>query len=523
MPVKKVPGVHFPYCLIGGELVEWDGDMQTVYSPISTGGEVIQLGSIPMVSADVAMEALHAAETAYNNGIGAWPSLPAHRRIEVMLEFLEDMQTKREEVVDLLMWEIAKPRPDAEKEFDRTIEYMRDTIRSLRTMENQSCKAHTAGGVLAYVKWSPIGVVLCMGPYNYPLNETFTTLLPALLMGNTIIFKPPKYGVLLHTPLVELFKKHFPPGVVNIIFGSGRTTSTPILASGKVKGLAFIGQSKAAAELKKYHPKPHQFNTLLGLEAKNPAIVLPDADLDEIMPEVISGAFSFNGQRCTALKIFLVHKSISKEFLQRLSEKADALKIGLPWEDKVQITALPEDGKTDYLQSLVDDAVEKGAQVVNRVGGRSEGRYYYPTVLFPVNSNMRIYHEEQFGPVVPVVEYEDSSEVVDFLIHSHYGQQASIFGNDPEQIGDLINHINNLVGRININSQCQRGPDYLPFTGRKDSAQGTVSLNDALEAFSLRVILAGKLTDKNVELINNAAPFTNILVACGLQMENHMI
>jgi glyceraldehyde-3-phosphate dehydrogenase (NADP+) len=314
--------------------------------------------------------------------------------------------------------------------------------------------------------------------------------------------------------LVELFQKHFPSGAVNIIFGSGRTTSTPILESGKVKGLAFIGQSKAAAELKKYHPKPHQFSTLLGLEAKNPAIVLEGTDIDSILPEIISGAFSFNGQRCTALKIMFVHRSVLNEFLNKISAAADNLTIGFPWDDKVQITALPEDGKVAYLQSIIEDAVENGAKIINTKGGKSDGRIFYPTILSPVNESMRIYHEEQFGPVVPVVIFDEVQEVIDFLVHSHYGQQASIFGSNPEEIGNLINQIGNLVGRININSQCQRGPDYLPFTGRKDSAQGTVSLGDALEAFSLRVILAGKNTETNTDLINNIAPYTSILEAC---------
>lgn len=516
MSIENAPSVYFPYCLINGELIEWTGESQIVKSPITIDNKEIKLGAIPFVSSEVAMQALAAAETAYNNGMGEWPSMPTNKRIQVMLAFLDDMKTKRDEVVNLLMWEIAKPKPDAEKEFDRTIDYMRDTIRTLRTMENQSCKAHTSGGVMAYVKWSPIGVVLCMGPFNYPLNETFTTLLPALLMGNTILFKPPKFGVLLHTPLVELFRKHFPPGAVNIIFGSGRTTSTPILESGKVKGLAFIGQSKAAAELKKYHPKPHQFSTLLGLEAKNPAIVLEGTDINEILPEIIAGAFSFNGQRCTALKIIFVHRSAQDEFLSKLSTAADNLKIGLPWDEKVQITALPEEGKVDYLKNIITDALANGAKIINKNGGKTDGKIFYPTILSPVNETMKIYHEEQFGPVVPVVIFDGVQEVIDFLVHSHYGQQASIFGNNPEEIGDLINQIGNLVGRININSQCQRGPDYLPFTGRKDSAQGTVSLSDALEAFSLRVILAGKDTEANTELINNTAPYTSILEACSL-------
>ena len=132
--------------------------------------------------------------------------------IRYMLRFVEEMKKKRGEIVNLLMWEIGKNRRDSEKEFDRTIDYIIDTIEALKELDRASSRFVISQGVISQVRRAPLGVVLCMGPFNYPLNETFATLIPALITGNTVIFKPPKMGVLLHCPLLELCKKHFSEG-----------------------------------------------------------------------------------------------------------------------------------------------------------------------------------------------------------------------------------------------------------------------------------------------------------------------
>lgn len=340
-----------------------------------------------------------------------------------------------------------------------------------------------------------------MGPYNYPLNETFATLIPALIMGNTIIFKPPRYGVLLHDPLMEVFRKCFPKGVVNTVYGEGRDVITPIMKSGKIDVFAFIGTSKVADAIKALHPQPHKLRTILGLEAKNPAIILPDADLDLSVEECVLGALSYNGQRCTALKIIFVHQNMAESFLKKFSERISKLPIGMPWLSDVQVTPLPEEGKTDYLKDLVADAEKFGAKVINDLGGTINGSFFYPAVLYPVNKNMKVYHEEQFGPVIPVLSYKDISEPLQYIMESKYGQQVSIFGTNTENIARLIDPLINQLSRVNINSQCQRGPDTFPFNGRKDSAQGTLSVFDALRVFSIRTIVATKENQQNKEIV----------------------
>ncbi|HEX8593932.1 MAG TPA: NADP-dependent glyceraldehyde-3-phosphate dehydrogenase [Pseudomonas sp.] len=493
--------------LVDGVLHLWSGPLAPVRSPVclaaQEGIRSVILGSTPLMDASTAMTALDAAVQAYDRGQGSWPTMRVVDRIRHVEAFLARMREQREAVVKLLMWEIGKNLKDSEKEFDRTCDYIVDTINALKELDRRSSRFELEQDTLGQIRRVPLGVTLCMGPYNYPLNETFTTLIPALIMGNTVVFKPAKFGVLLIRPLLEAFRDSFPAGVINVIYGSGRETVSALMASGKIDVFAFIGTNKAASDLKKLHPKPHRLRAALGLDAKNPGIVLPDADLDNAVNECVTGSLSFNGQRCTALKILFVHENVVDEFLQKFKTKLAQLKPGMPWEEGVSLTPLPEPGKTEYLKGLVDDALGKGAQVVNPGGGEIRETFFYPAILYPVNAQMRVYHEEQFGPVVPVVAYNDLDKVIDYVLDSDFGQQLSIFGTEPALVGRLVDAFANQVGRININAQCQRGPDQFPFNGRKNSAEGTLSVHDALRVFSIRTLVATKFQEKNKALISD--------------------
>ncbi len=202
--------------LVNGELRHWDGPMRDVLSPVCMrtpeGPKQRLLGRYPLMGRADALEALGAAVKAYDHGRGRWPTMSVRQRIGHMDQFVHRMRTIREEVVRLLMWEIGKTYPDAAKEFDRTADYIRDTMDALKDLDRVSSRFTIAQGIVGQIRRGPLGVALCMGPYNYPLNETFTFLIPALIMGNTVLFKPPRVGVLLHFPFLEAFRDSFPPG-----------------------------------------------------------------------------------------------------------------------------------------------------------------------------------------------------------------------------------------------------------------------------------------------------------------------
>jgi len=504
--VQVTPHVCDRY-LVDGELKTWKGNTTEVFSTIQSpngSGEMAPtlLGSIPDMETPDALEALNAAEKAFKRGQGLWPTMRVGERLKCMETFVEKMKLHREEVVKLLMWEICKNKSDSYKEFDRTVDYIVDTIEAYKNLDRKGAKFDKQGSVYAHIRRGPLGVVLCLGPYNYPLNETFCLLIPAIIMGNTAIFKPAKHGVLLIAPLLKAFQEGFPPGVVNILFGRGRKIATPIMQTGAVDVLALIGHSSSAVSLQDQHPNKNRLRLVLGLEAKNPGIILPDADLDLTIKECISGTLSYNGQRCTALKVLYVHESIVDEFNRRFSKAVDELKFGMPWEDTF-LTPLPEPSKPDYIEELIEDAKAKGAKVLNKKGGEKSTNYTFPAVLYPVTEEMKVYQEEQFGPVIPIVSYKEIDEPLDAMAASEYGQQVSLFGRDIRKIGPLIDTLANLVCRVNLNSACQRGPDVYPFTGRKNSAVSTLSVYDALRSFSIRTFVASKDTAYNKEILES--------------------
>ena len=493
---------HTEY-LIDGKISSWNGKQANVYSTLlcdSKDKEPTLIGNTPEMSAEFALKALDSAHKAFNHGQGSWPTMKVYERINCMENFVDRMILKRDEIVKLLMWEIGKNLNDSIKEFDRTVEYIKDTIEEYKIIDRNGATFQNKSGVRALIRRGPLGVVLCLGPYNYPLNETFALLIPAIIMGNTTIFKPAKHGVLLIAPLLEAFKESFPPGVVNIVFGRGREIASPIMKTGKIDVLALIGHSSSAISLQDLHPQKSRLRLVLGLEAKNPGIVLKDADIDLTVKECISGTLSFNGQRCTALKILYVHEDIKDEFLEKFTKAVDELKLGLPWENTL-LTPLPEPGKPKYISDLIDDAVSKGAKILNNRGGQKQKNFVFPAVLYPVTKDMNVYEEEQFGPVIPVISFNDISKPISDMSESNYGQQVSIFGQDVDTLGPIIDSMVNLVCRVNLNSACQRGPDIYPFTGRKDSAVATLSVHDALRSFSIRTFVASKDNDLNKNIL----------------------
>lgn len=492
--------------LVNGEMRAWAGKTQDVWSPVyvrtAKGLEQKRIGSYPITDPADAMEVLDAAVKAFNNGRGEWPMMSVSQRIEAVEKFTQKMISKRDEVVRLLMWEIGKSLGDSRKEFDRTVQYIYDTIGALKDIDRNSSRFMIEEGIIGQVRRSPLGVVLCMGPFNYPLNETFTTLIPALIMGNVVCFKPPKHGTLLHYPLLEAFMTSFPAGVINTVYGRGNTVIPQMMESGKIDVLTLIGSSKVADQLKKLHPKVNRLRAILGLDAKNAAIVTQSADLELAVKECMLGSLSFNGQRCTALKVMWVHKSLVDRFNTRMAEEIGKLKLGMMWDKGVNITPLPEPNKPNYLKELIADAKAHGATVMNENGGETFNSFVYPALIYPVSKEMKIWDEEQFGPVVPVISFSHIKEPIEYLIESSHGQQVSIFSKDVNQISNLMDVAVNQVSRVNINSQCQRGPDTFPFTGRKDSAEGTLSVTAALRSFSIRTVVATKDTAENKAIVN---------------------
>lgn len=219
----------------------------------------------------------------------------------------------------------------------------------------------------------------------------------------------------------------------------------------------------------------------------------------------MTGALSFNGQRCTALKILFVHTSVVEKFNALLVAAVDKLVVGMPWQQDVSITPLAEPGKPEQLRQMIKEALAHGASVINEAsgGGSMWHSLVQPAILFPANEKMSIYMEEQFGPVIPIVPFDDINTPLEYVVHSPYGQQVSLFGRNSGELAHIIDALSGQVGRININTQCQRSPDSFPFTGRKDSAEGTLSIEEALNAFSTDSVVATRKTSENEQILES--------------------
>jgi len=267
----------------------------------------------------------------------------------------------------------------------------------------------------------------------------------------------------------------------------------------------------------------------LQLEAKNMGIFLPDLfkkgsqrieELSKAIDQSVLGALSFNGQRCTSLKLFFIPKGHGAEFSKLMAERINNMHVGLPWQSWGQsaddsdskptyshFTPLPNKKRTDLMKRLINDAVSKGAKIVNKKGGEIiggiESTLMVPAVLYPVTPEMDIYYEEQFGPVVPITEYESLDTVLSYGQKGAYGQQVSIFVSEEEtkSAALLLDRFSTVFGKININSQCARSPDTLPFSGRRSSAMGVMSVKDALREFSIPTVVAYKDSDINTRIV----------------------
>ena len=464
-----------------------------MYSPIPVRDideiSYIRLGSLPELEAGHAKEALEAALSAFALGDGPWPSFSLAQRAQHVRDFVDAVRPLRERIARHIMWEVGKVYDEALNEFDRTLEYTLETIDAALDLDRRERRDTSLQQVVGRVDLLPIGVALCVGPYNYPFYETLTNAIPALLMGNSVIIKAPDRGGLLYAHLLPMLAEHFPVGTVSVLFGDGEVLLPTLMESGHIDILAFIGTSAVADALIAAHPRPHRLHLVLGLEAKNAAIVLPDAPMDITVEECMKGALAFNGQRCAAIKMILVHENIADTFIGELRAALERIEPGMPWED-VRLTPVSSPAHADWLAELLEDAVNSGAVIENHGGGERHFTLMRPALLTGVTADMRIFEEEQFGPLLPVLRFTGEQEALSYIRESRYGQQCSVFGQTPAQLQRIVTAASRYVGRVNINGKCQRGPDHFPFTGKRDSALGTVSIEDALRRFCISTVVA---------------------------------
>lgn len=461
------------------------GKTAPVISPID-GSTVGNLSVVTVAEIDAVMAASVAAQP-------GWEATPLYKRVSVMHLAADWIRQYQEYLTNVMIFEIGKSTEEAKSEIVRTadlIDYFADEAEALRgeTIDSDNFPGYEKGKI-AIVERVAHGVVLAIAPFNYPVNLSASKIAPALLMGNSVVVKPPTMGGISGLHLVRIFEKAgVPAGVITAVTGTGDVIGDHLVSHEKVSMVAFTGSSDTGLAIAGKAPmKPLLFEC----GGNNPVVVMPDADLSLAAREIIKGGFAYSGQRCTGIKYVLTTPSIREQLLPMiLKEMGTMVKAGDPRSPETKLVGpVISEQAAAHIEEAIQSSVKNGASIV--VGGTRNKALIEPTILTGVVPTMPVIAKETFGPVVSFVDVQSFDEAITIINHSAYGLQASVFTKD-EGTGIVFGGKLH-VGSVQINGSPQRGPDHFPFLGVKHSGVGVQGVRYSLEAMSrIRPIVLNK-------------------------------
>lgn len=398
-------------------------------------------------------------------------------RIKVLQKFRDLIYEHQAELATCITLENGKALKESTSEVIRTVEYIDYTIEEAKRMNPQTYSGAPFGAShkLGIFKRVPKGVILAIAPFNYPVNLAVSKIAPALIVGNTVVFKPATNGSMSGCYLAKLFAAaEFPPGTINVVTGRGSDIGDALITNPEINLIAFTGSVNIGEHIKKIN---NGIDLVLELGGKDPMLVLADADIEQVAKDIITGGFGYSGQRCTAIKLVIVMEDVADQLIAALKPLVAKLTVG-SGIDNCNIVPLITESAAEYVQCLIDDAIAKKATLV--CGNKRAANLLHPTVLDHVTLDMKIASEEPFGPVIPIVRVRDHATMLKVANNSEFGLQASIYTKDMQQAFLLADELE--VGTVNFNSKSQRGPDSFPFLGVKKSGQGVQGIHDTLKS-----------------------------------------
>ncbi len=398
-----------------------------------------------------------------------WKLVPLNERVEKLLKVADFLESNKEVIAKTLMHEVGKPKKIAEGEVSRTADLVKFLCNQSLMLQQESFFSEqfpkTKPGKVALTYREPLGVILAMPPFNYPVNLAATKIIPALLMGNACVVKPPTQGSISCAWLVKAcYDAGVSPELLAYAPGRGSEIGDYIVQHPGSHAILFTGSAEVGKRIAK---NAGMKQLVFELGGKDAAIVCEDADIQVAAQKIVNGAFSFSGQRCTAVKRVLIVEKIADKFVEALLPLVRKLKVGSPHED-VDIGPVVDDRSADFIHGLIDDARKRGAKFV--LGGERTERLFQPTVIDHVTKEMKLAWEEPFGPVLPIIRVKDIKEAVEIANHSEYGLQASVFTENIDTAFMVAKQLE--VGSVQINGEPARGPDHFPFLGIKNSGLG---------------------------------------------------
>lgn len=459
---------------IGGKWIDGREHIK-IYSPID--GRIV--GEVAALSKKEVDSIIKNAKEAQCE----WKHIPSNEKAEILYRAADILDEQKDELVKILILEVAKDKKSAISEVERTADFIRFTADWAKGVSGQSLPGDSFPGFkknkISVVSREPLGVVLAISPFNYPINLSASKIAPALMAGNSVVFKPATQGSICGLHLARIFQEAgVPAGVINTLTGKGRKIGDYVVTHPNIDFINFTGSTEVGLRISRITAMTPM---LMELGGKDAAIVLKDADLDLTVDNIVAGAYSYSGQRCTAVKRILVEEDIADALVEKLKIKVSELKMGNPLESEdVTIVPLIDSNACDFVWELIDDAREQGAKLL--VGGKRDGNFIEPTLFDFITEEMRLAWEEPFGPVLPIIRVKDKDEAIKIANKSLYGLQSAVFTNninDAFYVADKLE-----VGTVQVNNKTERGPDHFPFLGVKASGIGTQGIGHSIEAMS---------------------------------------
>ncbi|VOV39876.1 NADP-dependent glyceraldehyde-3-phosphate dehydrogenase [Streptococcus pneumoniae] len=454
---------------------KWKSSEQeiTIYSPINQE----ELGTVPAMTQTEADEAMQAARAA----LPAWRALSAIERAAYLHKTAAILERDKEKIGTILAKEVAKGIKAAIGEVVRTADLIRYAAEEGLRITGQAMEGGgfeaASKNKLAVVRREPVGIVLAIAPFNYPVNLSASKIAPALIAGNVVMFKPPTQGSISGLLLAKAFEEAgIPAGVFNTITGRGSEIGDYIIEHKEVNFINFTGSTPIGERIGRLAGmRP----IMLELGGKDAALVLEDADLEHAGKQIVAGAFSYSGQRCTAIKRVIVLESVADKLATLLQKEVSKLTVGDPF-DNADITPVIDNASADFIWGLIEDAQEKEAQALTPI--KREGNLLWPVLFDQVTKDMKVAWEEPFGPVLPIIRVASVEEAIAFANESEFGLQSSVFTNDFKKAFEIAEKLE--VGTVHINNKTQRGPDNFPFLGVKGSGAGVQGIKYSIEAMT---------------------------------------
>lgn len=459
------------------------------------------IGQVRLANREEARRAVEAAEEAFRD----WRATPAPQRGRIVARFARLLEDDKESLARLLTREEGKTLSESRGEIQRAVNVADFCAGEARRLNGETIQSELPSN-FAYTIKQPHGVVACITPWNFPVAIPVWKIAPALVAGNTVVFKPATVTPSTAARIVELFAEAgLPAGVLNLILGSGSEAGDEIVNHRAVRAVSFTGSNDVGVKLYEQCAR-RGAKVQCEMGGKNPVIVLEDADMNLAVESTAQGAFGSTGQRCTATSRVIVVDKVADNFIERMIARAESLRIGDGASDETEVGPLVDAKQFRNVLRYIDVGKEDGASLVAGGGpadgaGLRKGYFVKPTVFAGVTPDMRIAREEIFGPVLSVMRVQDFEEALRVANDSEYGLSSSIFTNDAARIFRFVDEIE--TGMTHVNSPTTGGEAHIPFGGVKatgigEREQGSTALDFYTELKVVYVDYTGRKREGNL-------------------------